>query len=359
MWPERLLQVSQTIREIADDEVRGELFRLAQMRTPRTYSELSLYDSQFKGVIRSLMKSAFDQIRVAESLATPLGTGVRDAINGTITDFRALLSLLGPSGSDDFSSAQEDLMNADEVFNALPVFDFVVMSRVSDLSYASSRLSMEVEEMNIDPVKRQAEDIGAIIQGVVRLWEMREPSFLVSADLREGGGLSSRELRDLDVGSQLVLLRELRKENNMAYLKELTLLVHASVEQVRGARSSVSLNEFYDRLSCISFFLDVGFKGVMFCFAELLERGWIGGLKDVGGRQMLEIKQPELGHLEAELREAMEGAEVTTDFIVNEMNWDYFTALHIVKKLERQGDLVLDEGSGGVSWHWGNNGGVD
>ena len=53
MWPERLLHVSQTIREIADDEVRGELFRLAQMRTPRTYSELSLYDSQFIGVIRS------------------------------------------------------------------------------------------------------------------------------------------------------------------------------------------------------------------------------------------------------------------------------------------------------------------
>ncbi len=359
MWPERLLHVSQTIREIADDEVRGELFRLAQMRTPRTYSELSLYDSQFIGVIRSLMKSAVDQIRVAENLATPLDTEVRDAIKRTIMDLRTLLSRFGPSGSDDFSSAQGDLMNANEIFNALPVFDFVVMSRVSDLSYASSRLSMEVEEMNIVSVKRQADDIGTIIQGIVRLWEMREPSFLVSADLKEGGGLSSRELRDLDVGSQLVLLRELRKENNMAYLKELTLLVHASVEQVRGTQSSVSLNEFYDRLSCISFFLDVGFKGVMFCFAELLERGWIGGLKDVGGRQMLEIKQPELGHLEAELREAMEGAEVTTDFIVNEMNWDYFTALHIVKKLERQGDLVLDEGSGGVSWRWRNDWGVD
>jgi hypothetical protein len=82
------------------------------------------------------------------------------------------------------------------------------------------------------------------------------------------------------------------------------------------------------------------------------------GLKDVGGWQMLEIKQSELGHLEAELREAMEGAEVTTDFIVNEMNWDYFTALHIVKKLERQGDLVLDEGGGGVSWRWRNDGGA-
>lgn len=72
MCPERLLQVSQTIREIADDDVRGELFRLAQMRTPRTYGELSLYDSQFRGVKRSLMKSAVDQLRVAENLASPL-----------------------------------------------------------------------------------------------------------------------------------------------------------------------------------------------------------------------------------------------------------------------------------------------
>lgn len=124
MWPERLLHVSQTIREIADDEVRGELFRLAQMRTPRTYSELSLYDSQFIGVIRSLMKSAVDQIRVAENLATPLDTEVRDAIKRTIMDLRTLLSRFGPSGSDDFSSAQGDLMNANEIFNALPVFDF-------------------------------------------------------------------------------------------------------------------------------------------------------------------------------------------------------------------------------------------
>ncbi len=58
-------------------------------------------------------------------------------------------------------------------------------------------------------------------------------------------------------------------------------------------------------------------------------------------------QQPELGHLEAELREAMEGADVTTNFIVNEMDWDYFTALHVVKKLERQGDLILDEGGEG------------
>ena len=140
MWPERLLHVSQTIRVIADDIVRGELFRLAQMRTPRTYSELSVYDAQFKGVMRSLMESAVDQLGVAESLATPLDTEVRDAIKITIRDLEALLTRFGPSGSDDFPSTLEDLMDANEIFNALPVFDFVVISRVSDLGYAASRL---------------------------------------------------------------------------------------------------------------------------------------------------------------------------------------------------------------------------
>jgi hypothetical protein len=50
LWPERILHVSQTIREIADDEVRGELFWLAQVRNPRTYSELSIYDAQYGGL---------------------------------------------------------------------------------------------------------------------------------------------------------------------------------------------------------------------------------------------------------------------------------------------------------------------
>ena len=47
-----------------------------------------------------------------------------------------------------------------------------------------------------------------------------------------------------------------------------------------------------------------------------------------------------------------------TDFMVNEMDWDYFTTLHIVTKLERQGDLVLDEESGGISLCWRNDGGA-
>ena len=107
MWPERLLHVSQTIREIADDDVRGELFRLAHMRTPRTYGELSLYDSQFRGVMRSLMKSAVNQLRVAENLATPLDTGIRDVIKRTMRDLGALLTRFGPSGSDDYSRARK------------------------------------------------------------------------------------------------------------------------------------------------------------------------------------------------------------------------------------------------------------
>jgi hypothetical protein len=44
--------------------------------------------------------------------------------------------------------------------------------------------------------------------------------------------------------------------------------------------------------------------------------------------------------------------------MVNEMDWDYFTTLYIVTKLERQGDLVLDEESGGVSWRWRNDWGT-
>jgi len=36
------------------------------------------------------------------------------------------------------------------------------------------------------------------------------------------------------------------------------------------------------------------------------------------------------------------------------MDLDYFTAYHIVKRLERDGELVLEEGvSGDRRWRWG------
>jgi predicted HTH transcriptional regulator len=77
----------------------------------------------------------------------------------------------------------------------------------------------------------------------------------------------------------------------------------------------------------------------MFCFAELLERGWTGGIKDVGERQMLEIRQPDLKHLEKKLIDRMRWNRITSAQVMDVLNLDYYTSYHIIKNLERQGIL--------------------
>jgi hypothetical protein len=50
----------------------------------------------------------------------------------------------------------------------------------------------------------------------------------------------------------------------------------------------------------------------------------------------------------------MGGSNVTVEGAMEEMGLDYFTTYHIVKRLERDGELVLEEGvSGDRRWLWG------
>ena len=86
--------------------------------------------------------------------------------------------------------------------------------------------------------------------------------------------------------------------------------------------------------------------------AELLERGWTGGIKDIGERQMLEIRQPDLGCLDSMLKATFPGADVTTKKVREGLGLAYFTSLHIIKEMERSGELELVEFEVGPLWRW-------
>lgn len=353
MWPERLLQVAKTIRGMVDDAGMAELFQLAQMYAPRTPDELSEYDSQFRLVLESLSKSIMSQLLVAENLSIPSSGSLKDDVEKVAKDFDSLSGRFMSSESlfRSTNPVKADLQG--QLYNVLPAFDFVLISRVSDVGLISSRISLAVEELDVDLAAKHVETLGLVISDLERLMEFRDPVTLLSGDLKESGALNDSEFNDLDAGSQLALMREIRTGDRLLYLKELAPLVHAAVEEVRGSESSISLDEFYDGFSSISLFLDVGFKDVMFCFAELLERGWIGGVKDRGGRQMLEIVQSDTGHLVSALKDKMGVDEVTTSDVMEKLSWDYFAAIHVIKELERGNELVPDDGPrAGLRWHW-------
>lgn len=137
------------------------------------------------------------------------------------------------------------------------------------------------------------------------------------------------------------------------------MLVHAAIEEVRGPSSSIPLDDVYDRLSCVSFLLEIGTKDVMFCLGELLDRGWIGGIDDRKGWQTLELRQPNVERLLEELYGKLKDAELTTERAMEEMGCDYFIALHVIKRLEERGEILPDEGPmAGYMWHW-NEGKMD
>ena len=58
-------------------------------------------------------------------------------------------------------------------------------------------------------------------------------------------------------------------------------------------------------------------------------------------------------HIQKGLREKLGGSEVTVEGAMGEMGLNYFTAYHVIKRLEREGELLPEEGITGIrEWHW-------
>ncbi len=58
-------------------------------------------------------------------------------------------------------------------------------------------------------------------------------------------------------------------------------------------------------------------------------------------------------HTQEGLREKLGESEVTVEGAMGEMGLNYFTAYHVIKRLEREGELLPEEGITGIrEWHW-------
>jgi len=344
LWPERLLQVSQAIRDSVDDSRLGSFFNLARLSEPRNLL-IDEYNAELSSVLQSLVACAVDLFQLSGNLSVALNGELRAVIKDVHDKVNGLTDLFSSSLK---SSNPHD--NEEATVSQLLALDFAVIARLSDLCSAATRLGMAVEE-DQDGVSGLIERVDAISSSVEVLWRLRSQYPFDSGSLR---GNIPEEVgpHDFEAGLNLAKLRSLKLDDKPVYLRELSMIVHAVMEEVRGSRDRISLNEFFDRLSCVSLFLSIGFKDVMFCFAELLERGWTGGIKEVGERQMLEIRQPDLGRLDSKLKDAFRGADVTTKKVMERLGLDYFTSLHIIKEMERSGELEFAEFEVGPLWIW-------
>lgn len=350
MWPERLLQVSQAIRDSVDDLRLGSFFNLARLSEPRNLI-IDEYHAELSQVLHSLVACAADLFQLSGKLSLAMNGEFRADINDVHDKVNGLTRLFSSSLKSSTPPQIGGKGLEEAPLSQLLALDFAVIARLSDLCTAATRLSMAVEEEDQEGVPGLIGRVDAISSNVEVLWRLRSQYMLDGGSLRR---VIPEEvgLHDFEAGLNLVELRSLKLENRPVYLKELSMIVHAVMEEIRDSRDRISLNDFFDRLSCVSLFLSIGFKDVMFCFAELLERGWTGGIKDVGERQMLEIRQPDLERLDSKLKDMFLGADVTTKKVMERLDLDYFTSLHIIKKMERSGELEFSEFEVGPLWKW-------
>ncbi|TRO46293.1 hypothetical protein E2P65_05975, partial [Candidatus Bathyarchaeota archaeon] len=326
MWPERLLQISQAIRDSVDGSRLGSFFNLARLSEPGNLS-IEEYDAELLQVLQSLAACALDLFKLSDNLSVTLNEDLRAEIDGVYDRVDGLADLFSTSGEPSTLNLAGGATLAQR-----QALDFVVIAGLSDLCTAATGLSMAVEEEDQAGVSAYLMWVDSLSSNVEKLWS-RRPQFDHGGDGPSRVTPEEARSNDFEAGLHLAKLRSLKLDDRPAYLKELSMIVHAVMEEVRGSREWMSLNEFFDRLSCVSLFLSIGFKDVMFCFAELLERGWTGGIKDVGDRQMLEIRQPDLGRLYSKLKEASMDAKVSTDMVMEKLELDYFTSLHIIKEM--------------------------
>ena len=345
LWPERLLQVSQAIRDSVDDSRLGSFFDLARLSDPKGLLAEE-YDTELSRVLQSLVDCVEDLFQLSENLSVALNGELKIDIKDMQEKVSALASVFSAS-----LNSKGNYQTEESALKRLLALDFSVIARLSDLCTAATMLGMALEEEDDHGVSKYMGWVKTISSNISVLWGLRPHYVLESGRLKE---IIMEDVgsSDLDVGLNLAELRSLKQEDKPAYLRELSMIVHAVMEGVRGSSDRISLNEFFDRLSCVSLFISIGFKDVMFCFAELLERGWTGGIKEVGERQMLEIRQPDLGRFTTGFRDELLGEDVTTDVVMERMGLDYYTSLHFIKEMERRGELQLSELEVGPIWRW-------
>jgi len=345
LWPERLLQISQAIRDSVDGSRLGSFFNLARLSEPGSIS-IEDYEAELLQVLHTLAACALDLLKLSANLSVTLNGELKAGIKVVFERVGGLAELYSPLGG-----PSTLYLTGGVTLTQLQALDFAVIAGLSDLCTAATGLSMAVEEEDHDNVSGYLMWADSLSSNVLELWE-RRPKFAHEGDGSSSVSPKEAKLYDFEAGLHLAKLRSLKLNDKPAYLRELSMIVHAVMEEVRGSREWISLNEFFDRLSCVSLFLSIGFKDVMFCFAELLERGWTGGIKDVGERQMLEIRQPDLGRLDSKLKDVFLGAEVSTNNVMERLRLDYFTSLHIIKEMERRGELEQEEFKVGPLWRW-------
>lgn len=352
MWPERLLKVAQTIRGMVDESGMARLYELALFHEPLELDGVESYDSRLRRVLETLFRSIAGLLEVAESLSIPLGNSLRREVSKVkrvvegASERMETVALIQPA------SSLKPTAHLEPALSRLPAYDYLLLSRVSDLQRSASKLAMAAEEGDGERVLEYSGLAESTASDLLRLLETRTPENLSSIELLRGV-LHEGGLYDLEVGLHLTSLGAMRRDDRQGYLGELAMFVHAAVEETGGQGSSVHLDDVYDGLSCASFLIEIGTRDVMFCLGELLERGWVEGMGERDGYQVLELRRPGVEHLVEGLHGRLRGADVTTEGAMAELGWDYFTALHVIKRLEESGDMEPDDGArAGYLWHW-------
>jgi len=357
LWPERLLHIANVIRGLVSGALIADFFRLAQLSEPQGLGEVEEYDGQYKHVLKALLEASLMLLEVADRLSIPWGSSLRVKIEAArnsaqeaaslVDSARPLHLLLRPLPSEAASLAASNL----------PSYDFVPLARAAALGAAVSRLCVALEAGEQERSEEHLKTVPTLASEFVRLWEWRTPENLGTPELSMID-LFRREFMaspDLEVGLTLSTLRCGRRIDKPRYLRELVKLIHAAIEEARGPEAEVDLSALYALLSGATLFLDIGMNDVMICLTDLKDRGWIEGIEEKGGRQTLVLRQPNIEHLISRLRAQFGGAAVTTRRAVEVLGWDYFTALHVIKHLERSGELEPDEnGTDGCAWRWRN-----
>ena len=353
MWPERLYQVAQAIRSTVDESELSTFFDLASLSQPEAFEYEDEYRAQVLAVHQTLLVCASALHKLSVDLSAPLEAGLKDSVNGAVRELTRTRGLFSYARNGE--NPITGLGDPNE-FGILVAFNFALIAVMSDLCTTASKLSMSVEEADTEKASYYLVDVEKKTSDIGELWSARPRDGFDEDSVTQS--LSGVGLYDFKVGVRLNDLRFMRGVDKPLYLRELSKIVHVAMEDVRGSRDFVPLNEFYDRLSCVSLFLSIGFNDVMFCFAELLERGWVGRIQDVGGRQVLEITRPQLDELYADFERALRGEAITTDSVMRDLDLDFFTAFHLIKDLERSGVLMPDEFNSEPAWRWGSRGGM-
>jgi len=352
LWPERLLQVALNIRGMIDDTGTAAFYQLAQLSEIHDMEDLERYDRQYRNVLSALNDSSSNLMGVAVNLSTPLGDELSSKVREARRKIGAISSTIEATPPVSTLIDQDQWRENEALFTSLTSFDFIPLARASDIGMYASRLSLALEEGSVEEASNLLEKLEGGISTFPVLWEWRKPQHF-NVKLSSDGIPADLGTSDLELSLHLTRLRGFQREGKSDYLEELAMLVHAAVEDSRGSSPTISLTEFYDSLSSVSLFMDIRMKDVTFCLAELLERGWIGGVKERRGREIIQLRQPQVEHIQEGLREKLGGSEVTVEGAMGEMGLDYFTAYHVIRRLEREGELLPEEGITGIrEWHW-------